>query len=395
MSEKSQPSSPDQPTEGLPPEVVEFHDRIRRLVEASGKTTLEAKARALGVSQSALHRYVTDPSHIPTETTLRKMLNAAGMSQPEQDDFVEARREAVAARETRQASAPEFRPAQRSNGLRQTGERSDPEPQRFERPDPGRQDAGQRRGGDRPPGFVAPRFRGRWRWGAVGVVAIVIGLTAVAVSSFATPASTQVRIPSMIGKSPKQACAELRSLGLSCAPNDHEATREIDIVHSQNPAPGATLPKGSPVQYTFESSAPRPLRRYQAPDKANTTFMGTDKTGPRGWHPEESPGLAYPPSTRGVPKLISIYRFRCTRQCEDAEVFRLNPRPKSGDGWELEGRAFRCFSPHKAPPGTRPLHRLKGEKGARDWAIPGTPAYEAAISHGFQDTNNDPLCNVW
>lgn len=208
--------------------------------------------------------------------------------------------------------------------------------------------------------------------------------------------SATATVPSLIGKSPDQACKDLRSARLACEPNDSEATREVNVVHEQSHPPGATRRKGTAVRYRYESTAALPMLRYQAPppDTANLISMGGP--APRGWTNRPSPGWGYAPGEDGVPGLVPIYRYRCTGGCVEKLVYFLSRSADKQGNWAYEEEAFRCFDPASPPPGTRPLHRLMNKEHARWWAVPGTAEHRQATTAGFRDPSpDDPLCYVW
>jgi hypothetical protein len=254
-----------------------------------------------------------------------------------------------------------------------------------------------------------PRRRHRRRvWAAAMaavVVAAVVSVVVVARLS-AGPADGEAPVdvttgvvPALVGMEPDQACAALHDAGLTCDPHDGEATREVGVVHTQNHPPGTVLSVGTPVRYTYESTAPLPLRRFQAPAPRTANFVSPTEPAPPGWAAQPSPGWVYRAGEEGVPGLVPIYQFHCTGNCGEAPVYRLSTEASENRNWALDGEAFRCFDPDAPPPpGARPLNTLRHHiTFTRAWAVPGTAEYDRIIhsdgSGKFDD--HGTLCYIW
>lgn len=232
----------------------------------------------------------------------------------------------------------------------------------------------------------------------VVVVAAVIAAAVVFIVWQAFLARTDATVPSLLGLAPDVACAALRDVELVCGPNDNETTREVDVVHEQDHPPGAVVTKGTTVEYTYESTAPLPLRRYQAPEPDSANFISPTEPGPANWNTKPPLGWVYEEGTNSAPGLVPIYQYRCTSPiCSERLVYFLSRYAGPRQNYVYEGETFRCFNPDAPPPGTRPLHPLMNDKHARIWAVPGTFEYQSATSNGYKDSPSGrrPLCYIW
>lgn len=241
--------------------------------------------------------------------------------------------------------------------------------------------------------LISTKLRRR-RYTITAGIAIAVSVIAIALSVILWPTA---EVPSLVGLAPERACADLREAGLRCAPKDNEATREVNVVHWQDRKDGAVVPKGTTVRYTYESTAPLPLQRYQAPPPNSANFISPTASGPVGWSTERSLGGVYQAGENGVPGLIPIYQYRCISGCNENLVYFLAGDAGPESNFVYEGEAFRCFNPDAPPPGTRPLYRLWNDKHTRFWAVPGTAEYENATSVGFKDPDpsRGALCYIW
>ncbi len=218
------------------------------------------------------------------------------------------------------------------------------------------------------------------------------------------PASTpeghptaDVAVPTLIGMRPDRACPTLQAAGLACDPHDGEATRDVNVVHAQNPPAGTMLPAGTPVKYTYESTAPLPLRWFQAPAPYTANLISPTAPPPPRWVTKPVLGSVYSAGERGVPGLVPVYQFHCIGNCGETTAYRLATESGGDSRWALDGEAFRCFDPAHLPAGTRPLHMLRDRDAyVRAWAVPGTREYNNILQSEpgkFEDYGT--LCFIW
>jgi hypothetical protein len=254
-----------------------------------------------------------------------------------------------------------------------------------------------------PPDLSGPHSSLSWR----SRRAVAVGVSAGAVIALAAALAllpirwpwSDTTVPPLRGQSPDQACAALQAQELDCAPEDNEITREINIVHEQDPPPGAEVPKGTAVRYTYQTTPPVLLQRWEAPAPNSANFISSTNDGPPGWNAKPPIGWVYPLEETRIPGLVTIYQYRCTSGCSESPVYFLTREAGHKKGFIFEREAFRCFSPDAPPPpDTRPLQRLINNKTqARYWAVPGTSEYHEATTRDFTKPGPDPrpLCYIW
>jgi Cro/C1-type HTH DNA-binding domain/PASTA domain len=360
----------------LQSQIQRLWEELEQLRKDRGSDSLGELARRARLPRATVHDWFKKRTMVPTWEELARLIQALG-SQPERwrSRWLAAR---AALDDLRSLKARQSRPSRPAG----------PEPPASSRLGPA---AGDKLGRSTAGG---PTWRGsRLLW---AVAVLLVAVAAVPLRALMAPAGTTV--PSLVGLTPDQACRALRAAGLVCAPNDHEATREVNVVHGQDHPPSARVRKGTAVRYSYQTTPPLPLQRYQAPPPDSASFLSPTSSGPQGWDVKPPPGLAYAAGVDGVPGLIPIFRYRCSRGCGESQVYFLSPDPGPKPNFTAEGEAFRCFDPDNPPPGTRPLHRLINKRThARTWAVPGTVDYGIATSSGFKKArpSQGPLCYIW
>jgi beta-lactam-binding protein with PASTA domain len=200
-------------------------------------------------------------------------------------------------------------------------------------------------------------------------------------------------VPDLRGMSSDQACAELAARQLVCNRNDNAAILgPINVVIDQSPAPATTLPAGTGVTITYESTGPVPLHRFKAPGARRANFISPGGGGPAGWSTQSTIGRVYPVGA-AVPGLVTIYQSRCDRNCGEAGGYYYSANPAVQANWVMEAPAFSCFG--DAIPGTVPLHALFNSQ----WAVwvfahPGGWEYDYFKQNGW-GALEFAICHIW
>ncbi|MGH3663800.1 MAG: PASTA domain-containing protein, partial [Micromonosporaceae bacterium] len=217
------------------------------------------------------------------------------------------------------------------------------------------------------------------------------------------PTPGWIKVPSLVGAAPDQACATVQSYGLTCAPDPNEQTWQPNVVHNQGPGAGTAVQQGSQVSYVYQDNGPVLLDRWKLDNREVRYLAPRGQTPPPvgpTWHPQNAMGGVYTSSDQ-VPGLVWVYRHRCSKDCgrDPRDVgFKFSPQPDlTNPQWKYEGPAFACFNaaPGATPPqGTRRLVALFHDSW-KSWAyaVEGTEEMRIHRDAGYQPRN--PVCSIW
>ncbi|GAA0543544.1 PASTA domain-containing protein [Actinomadura livida] len=209
---------------------------------------------------------------------------------------------------------------------------------------------------------------------------------------------SQVQVPNLSRMTPEQACATLTQYKLVCNGVADAATREVGVVHSQQPQPGAVVAGNTPVEYVYETVAPTVLNRWKLRGRDARYLSVTPRAPSDGgdWSDQTTLGMVYNPGEPDVPGLININQWYCNNNCGqpnlDKAYYYSRDLTKPGPGrWSVQATAFSCFG--NPVPGTAPLYAMRNERQSWGFAAAGSNEHDYYLNNGY--SNVSLLCYIW